>query len=223
MKSIRYLFVLWNVAFIFTSCSGQILGGSIKGEGEIEERSYEIEDFTGVGLGIPAEVTITKGSSNTIRIQAQPNILDNIKRKVKDGTLGLEFDRNVRKSLPIKVFLEMDQITNLAIGGSGGITVEDRFEDLDRLELAIGGSGSIALSGQGRRAEMSVAGSGNMNCPELKVDRAEVSIAGSGDVTIHVVERLEVSIAGSGDVRYRGTPEVESSIVGSGDVRALNN
>lgn len=222
MKTVLFSFLTLSL-FLLNSCSAdaQKWGRSIKGEGPVVEKTYDMDDFSGLGLGISANVYIKKGNSNTVTIKGQENILENIKMEVDDESLNLEFDRNVGDAEPITVYLEMDDITALAIGGSGDIKVEDRFMELGSVELAIGGSGSIELVGSARSVELSVAGSGDMKCGDLETDRAEVNIAGSGDVTIHVNNDLEVNIVGSGDVRYKGNPKVESNIVGSGDVRAM--
>lgn len=222
MKTVIFSFLTLSLLFL-NSCSvdAQRWGKGIKGEGPVVEKTYDMDDFTGLGLGISATVYIKKGSSNTVTIKAQENILENIDMELDGGSLDLEFDRNVKEAKPVEVYVEMDEITELAIGGSGDIKVEDRFMGLGSVELAIGGSGSIELMGSAQSVEIAVAGSGDMKCGDLEVADAEVSIAGSGDVMIHVKDNLEVSIAGSGDVRYKGNPKVESSIIGSGDVRAM--
>jgi len=222
MKTVLFSFLTFSLLFL-SSCNSnaQRWGRGIEGEGPVVEKTYEMDDFTGLGLGIRATVFIKKGSSNTVTIKGQENILENIDMEVDGGSLNLEFDRNVKEAEPVEVYVEMDEITELAIGGSGDIKVEDRFMGLGSVELAIGGSGSIELMGSAQSLEIAVAGSGDIICGELEVAEAEVSIAGSGDVIIHVTDDLEVSIAGSGDVRYKGDPKVESSIIGSGDVRAM--
>lgn len=222
MKKVSFsLLTVVSILFTFTSTQCQKWGRSISGEGGLVEKTFTVDDFDGLGIGITAKVYVRKGSSNEITIKGQENIIENIEREVKGSTLSLEFERNVRSHKGLTVYLEMDNIRKLAIGGSSDIMVEDRFDDMDALDLAIGGSGSIELKGKARRADISVAGSGDIRCSDLMAGEVKVSIAGSGDVYVGADNELEVSIAGSGDVRYKGTPRVKSSIAGSGNVQTM--
>jgi len=222
MKQVKtLLFALISITLFSCQLDAQRWSGSVKGEGELVKKSYSVDDFTGLGIGVSGKVYVKKGSSNEITIEAQQNILDNIEMEVENGSLSLEFKKNANNYKKITIWVEMDNIDKLAIGGSADIEVEDRFDNMNELKLAIGGSGSIKLAGRANQAKVSLAGSGDIDCPDLEANDVKVSIAGSGDVLIGAEDNLDVSIAGSGDVRYKGNPRVKTSIAGSGNVRTM--
>ena len=192
--SLSFLFVLGSSAQNWKK-------GSISGEGPVVKKELNIESFTSLGLGVNADVYITKGAQK-VTIEAQQNIIDNIKRNVKGDSWSIEHDKNVKKHEKITLWISMPTVESLAIGGSGAIISKDAFNGLNNLEFSIAGSGKIEFSGS--------------------ADKLEVSIAGSGNCSIDVDNDLEVSIAGSGDVRYKGSPKISSSIAGSGNVRSMN-
>lgn len=223
MKKVIPLFLFLAVFVSLTNNVGAQNRWSrgIRGEGELVKKTFDVKDYTKFGLGVGGAVYIKKGNSNSITIEAQQNVLDNIEVEQEGKSLNLEFEKNVRDYKPITIYLEMDNIEGLSIGGNGDIVVEDRFDNLGNVELAIGGSGSIAMAGKASKVEVSLAGSGDVKCENLMAKKVEVSIAGSGDVFIGADDELEVSIAGSGDVRYKGQARVSSSIVGSGSVSSM--
>jgi hypothetical protein len=71
-------------------------------------------------------------------------------------------------------------------------------------------------------AELSNAGSGNLNVDEgeLNANKTSISIAGSGDVTTSLkADQLNVSIAGSGSAHLKGSSnKLSVSIAGSGQM-----
>ncbi len=210
---------------------------NIKGEGSAVSKNIDLPTITGIGLGIAADVYIKHGSTQKITIKGQQNIIDNIKTDVKGGSWNIEFKKQVKNHDDIKIYITMNTIKDLSIGGSGSIDCEDKFTNLGDLNLSIGGSGDIKLNadakdincsiggsgeieleGSGDKLSISIGGSGDVEAFDMEVKECTISSAGSGDIKVNVANKLEASLVGSGDVTYKGSPKVSSSIVGSGDV-----
>ncbi len=199
-------------------------GNGVSGEGKKVTKTLDIDDFTGIGVSIGAEVHLRQGNKQKVEIKAQQNIIDLIDRDVRNGKwkVRLEKGTNLKRHDGIDVYITLPMIDELSVAGSGSITGETDFKNIDDLEVSIAGSGEVTLNGSGEDLEVSIAGSGDVDLAGFKVDDCEVSIAGSGDCEINVSGSLQVSIAGSGDVKYKGDPDkVKSSIAGSGDVRSF--
>ena len=199
-------------------------GNGVSGEGKKVTKTLDIDDFTGIGVSIGAEVHLRQGNKQKVEIKAQQNIIDLIDRDVRNGKwkVRLEKGTNLKRHDGIDVYITLPMIDELSVAGAGSITGETDFKNVDDLEVSIAGSGEVTLSGSGEDLEISIAGSGDVELADFKVDDCEVSIAGSGDCEINVTGSLQVSIAGSGDVKYKGDPDkVKSSIAGSGDVRSF--
>lgn len=192
----------------------------ISGQGPTVKKTLSVNNFDALGLGISATVYVSQGS-HSVSIEAQQNIIDNIKTEVKNGSWNIDFDKRVNGHSDITIHVSMPNIKALSIGGSGSIIGKSTFNNLGNLAIAIGGSGTVELAGSAKDVEISIAGSGDVKTAGLKANNCEVSIAGSGDAYIEVNGGLDVSIAGSGDVHYKGAPKVSSSIAGSGSVKSM--
>ena len=194
--------VLTLCLFTAVSLSAQKWGARIKGEGPKVTKELNVDAFTGIGLSVSGKVYLTKGSTQSVKVEGQANMIDNLDLEVKDNTWSIEFKDKADHYESLVFHITLPDLHALSIAGSGSIIGESAFNNLDKLSLSIAGSGDIKSSG-------------------LKADKCKVSIAGSGDCTIEVAEDLNVSIAGSGDVHYKGRPRIKTSIAGSGKVESL--
>ncbi|MDZ4682750.1 MAG: head GIN domain-containing protein [Saprospiraceae bacterium] len=221
MKLTKVFFALLLCsAFARTSAYAQ-WGNGIKGEGPVVKKEISLSAIEGIGLGISGTVYLTQGSSQKIVIEAQQNIIDNIKKEVKNGSWNINYQKNVKGHDGVKIYVTLPNVKSLSIGGSGKIIGQNSFDDIDNLAISIGGSGSIELAGKAKDLNISIGGSGKVKTGNLKAENCKVSIGGSGDCYVEVSESLKASIAGSGDVYYKGRPKVNSSIAGSGRVQSM--
>jgi len=197
---------------------------SITGQGALVKQTLSVDDFQSIGVGLNATVYLTQGSRYKVEIEAQKNIIDALKKEVKDGSWNIGFgDKvNAKNYKKAKIWITMPTVRSLSIGGSGEIIGQTAFNNLDDLKLSIAGSGEIDLKGDAKACKLNIAGSGKINAKNLEMASAKVSIAGSGTTYVHVKGgELNVSIAGSGSVFYNGSAKIKTSIAGSGSVQSL--
>jgi hypothetical protein len=193
----------------------------IKGKGPIVKETVALSEIHSIGLGIAANIYLTQSSKQEVVIEGQKNIIENIKKEVKNGAWNIDFERKAYSYNELNIYISLKTIRSLAIGGSGNIKGQTAFNNLKDLEVSIGGAGHVALRGNAQKVEINIGGSGEVNMTNLRADHCTVSIAGNGNCQVDVGEKLDVSIAGMGKVRYSGNPKVSSSIAGMGNVKKL--
>ncbi len=234
-----FLFLMLGLLFSNTGYAQNWRKNSITGEGKTVTETLDLPSFEGIGLSISADVYLKQGNAQSVKIEAQKNIIDNIEREVTNKVWKIKFDKSVRNYEDVKIWITIPHLNQVAVSGSGDIQGENTFSNLNELELAISGSGSIELDAESKSVNVSISGSGDMelggttgkqnvsisgsgdvDAYGLSSKTCQVSIAGSGDCQLTVTENLTVSLVGSGDVYYKGNPSVHSKIVGSGDVIA---
>ncbi len=171
----------------------------------------------------PDDVRIRQGEVLAITVDGDKAITDTLRFTLKDGALGIMRDgkggvNGWKDSKAAIINVTMPAPTKLVSAGSGSIWAE---------RLA-------------KQAEVTIAGSGNVETPDIATDRLDVTIAGSGayraagttgklEMTIAgsgvaamealKAETAEISIAGSGTSAFASDGTVNASIVGSGEVR----
>lgn len=240
MKKTKSLFFL-AALFISTSSFAQNWWkDAIQGEGPVVTRDLQVDDFEGLTLAFSGDVYLKQGSARSVRVEAQENIIDNIVTEVNDRHWKIRFDRPVRNSKGVKVYITLPELREAYVSGSGNIVSEGAFTGLEEVRLGvsgsgdidlgieakglvasrISGSGTIRLDGRAGAIEVGISGSGDVEAYGLEASQGQVQISGSGDAEVNVIEELEIRISGSGDVTYKGSPRMRSKVSGSGDVNA---
>lgn len=238
MKKFNVLIALLLLSFV--SC--ELLDAQrVVGKGPVVTESIDLPELSSIGLGISANVYLTQGNSQSIKIMGQKNIIDLINKEAKGGSWDIKVPNktNYKTNEKLEIHITLQDVESLNIGGSGSIIGKSQFDNLgdvrmniggsgsinmdiegDEINCNIGGSGSIKLAGNAERLDANIGGSGSINAENLKVRTAKVNAAGSGSVMIDVEDELTATIVGSGGVKYKGSPKINKTVMGSGRIRA---
>ncbi len=216
----------------------------IRGSGHVVTEAREVSGFSRVELLGSGDVVLTQGDQESLKVEAEDNLMGHIRTEVRGHTLYLGLSNDnlpeiLQPTRPIKYYVSLKTVEGLAVSGSGNISAEQVAAD--SLDLGISGSGDIFIgtltaktvsstihgsgdcevhSGTASAQEVEISGSGSYTSEKLEGETGSVHITGSGAATIRVSETLDARISGSGDVYYYGTPKVTEHITGSGDLHA---
>jgi hypothetical protein len=236
------------IAFVTLSsvACGGIGAGTVRGSGRVVEKTFEVSDFSGVELATFGELVIEIGEEESVRVEAEENLIDYFEVTVENGMLKID-NRDfvaLHPTKPVKFYLTARELDTIVLSGSGNVDAPDlegeqisitisgsgdlRADDLSAGEIAlkIDGSGTLEVAGnQAGRQEIAVSGSGDVRIDDLEADELEVRVSGSGNVRVSGGEAKEqrVAVHGSGDYHAGGLASEEANVTitgsGSADVR----
>ena len=207
-----------------------------------QKQTRNVDTFTGISLGVSADLYLTTGESQKVVLEGDEDVLDRIETSVKGDHLIIK-SRNTswwkgfREKINIYVSVrEIDYISlsgsgkifskntidgerlKLSVSGSGDMRLKVNVEEIDQ---GISGSGDLELEGKATEVSTTISGSGSLNAEELRTDSHEVRISGSGKCWIYAAKEIDARISGSGSVYYKGDPNIRSTVSGSGKIRSL--
>lgn len=217
-------------------------GERIQGSGKIVQQTRQLGHFSGLATSVSGDIEVRTGSTESITIETDDNILPLLETVVENGTLRIRpVKRNQQlETRRMKMVLQVRSLDRISVAGSGSVSADQLRGE--RVQLDIGGSGSINLrqldsqsvavavggsgdlrvnGGKTERLQVSIGGSGEVQAGKLGAREVSVSIGGSGQATVWATQALSVSVAGSGDVEYYGDPQVSKNVLGSGSVKRL--
>jgi hypothetical protein len=216
----------------------------IKGNGIAKTETREVSGYTSLSSGGPMKVEIVYGTSNTIQLEGDENILPYIETVVENDELVIKVkDRiSVKPEVPLRIHVSMTTINRLAHNGSGEISGSGNFTSTQATDIAQSGSGSInlkfnkfagmsiSMSGSGslkmegelnNDLDVSQSGSSSVDCEHVTSQNVNAHISGSGNLRVNVSKSLDAQISGSGHIYYTGNASVSTHVSGSGRVERI--
>lgn len=217
----------------------------VKGSGNVTSQTISVNDFTRIELDGEGEIIVTQADEYSVKVEAEDNILDEIKAEEKGNTLKINkrksvpylWGRKLNNKEPIKIYVSATKLERISLSGQGKLSL-DKFNaekltvnasgensatvkslTLKELDLKISGSFNGEFSGSTNKQRIRISGAGEYNAKDLKSNEAEIDISGAGDAVVNASEKLDINISGAGTVTYSGSPKkVDQEISGSGKV-----
>jgi len=209
------------------------------------EQNRSVSGFNSIASSGPFDVHVNINGTESVKINASSDIIDQIETVVEDGKLQIRFKHHSNRDYDnvgkIDVYVTAKSISALINAGSGSIKVEGTVSGDNvnitlsgsgnisssvksgNLHATISGSGSIHLSGSASDSKVTISGSGELSGKELKTESAAVLITGSGNAYISAEKTISAHIVGSGNVVYTGSATItESKTIGSGSLSKAN-
>lgn len=240
-KIIILVLISFMIIFVFLSFSSCLFPfRSIAGSGKVITEQRKISDVNEVNFDGFGNLFIKQSEAESLTIEAEDNIVKNIKTIVSGNILTIRFDKGLIPvpTKQIYITINVKDISRVNFAGAGSIECDnlkaENFEinssgagdikfiiDAQTLTSKITGAGGIQISGSANNQEIQITGAGSYNGKDLISSKCKVIITGAGSASVNVKDLLEVKISGVGSVNYIGDPEVSKDISGAGSVKKL--
>lgn len=227
------LVLLTVIIFSFTSCKNF---DTIKGNGKIIKKEFQIGDFNKFEIDGVYYLVIKQGDVAKLEIETDENLMEYIEPKVKNNKLNIKNKKSLSSSKGITVYLTYNKLEQIIASGYVSLSSTDKL-NFDMLEIEtsgktsmnmeincfdlkakFSGNSSIDLSGVISTSDMEVSGSAYMNASELIIDNLKMEISGNAIAKVNVVSKFDINVSGTANVEYQGEPEMKQKLSGLGSV-----
>jgi hypothetical protein len=230
------------VGYVFSGNEFYI-GPTERGSGIMKTETREVESFHAIEVSYPAEVFISQGGSESLKIDAEDNILPGLQTRVRNNRLEIFYKvqegKAVRPTKPVKITIvvkdldevdfesagkldiqgiETDSLT-VSVSGAGDLKLKEIV--VKDLSVNLSGAGSMSATGSADDLSLNISGFGSFNGKELHGKTADIDLSGAGSATVWVDDRLDAGISGAGSINYYGSPDVNKNVSGVGGVTQL--
>lgn len=188
-----------------------------RGSGTAAQDTRTVADFTRVEAGGAIHVDVQVGSPQSVRVQADDNLLGHVLTEVDGGTLRLSMRPGsyetktqilVEVVTPSLAGLVLDGAAHAAVAGLEGGT----------LRLAASGAAEVELRGRVDVLTADLSGAAELAAAELDAARVDIDVEGAGEAEVAARDELSADVSGAGKLRYHGKPQrlrAEASGAGS--------
>ncbi len=222
LQKITGALLLVVVVWLFGGChetSSVNSSEQIVGSGRLVTRSASVVPFTGIDLTGIGEVYVTQDSMQSVRLEADDNIIDRLLVGVQNGNLTIGIEQGSYSQVTIKIYVSAPMVKFLQVTGAGSFASVGPLET-STLTTRIVGAGSVTLSGRAASHVVELEGTGSVHGFNFESSSCSVMLSGTGTAEVNVTQHLEATITGIGSVIYAGDPpEVSSNITGLGSLK----
>jgi hypothetical protein len=238
----------WNnpsSMFTFSEHGDLFIGPGISGSGNVVSETREISGVDSIKMDYPATVIITQGNVESLKIEAEDNLLPDLKTQVSNGRLEIFYkkttDKHVNPTKPVVITLVVKDLKDVEFSSAGelkidGLKSDDLSVDLNgagnlelnnlnvkKLSVNLSGAGSTTASGTANKLDVNISGFGDFKGADLHSKTANVNISGAGSATVWTDEKLDAEISGAGSINYYGAAQVDKQINGVGSISHQGN
>jgi hypothetical protein len=221
----------------------QIGGTRINLSGATKSENRPVSGFTKVQLDGFGDLSINFGTSESLVVEADENLLPYIITEVQGETLIISMKENVNvinmvvdvnytltaKSLESVDLNGLGNITvnswnaeapAITLDGSGSITIAEVVAD--SLTTNLNGLGSLTINGGKVTGQnVTLAGAGSYQAGDMVSENASISLTGLGSATVWVTGTLDAELTGAGSLDYYGKPQATLDDTGLGSINSL--
>ncbi|MBC5774552.1 DUF2807 domain-containing protein [Pontibacter sp. KCTC 32443] len=240
MKNLTsYSFTLVTLILSFLLVSGTTFAQQIKGNGNLQTQSRKVADFSGIKVSGGFYVEVQQGSKEELRIEAEENLMDNIKSEVKDGVLHIYSEGNINSKKGMKAYVTVNELNKINISGGVKVVGKSTFKastfDLDmsggsnvtlaidakKLDADMSGASKVDLTGRADDVAFDMSGASDVDARELKAKRVKVGASGASNVKVNASETLSINASGASHVSYAGSPKIEAESTAASKISKL--
>ena len=173
----------WNKAPAWGSFNFNGISGSVRGSGVVISQTRQVTDFSAIEINFPAEVTVQQGTSTSVKIEAEDNLLQQLNTRLSGNTLYIEnsqrdWTKRVNPSRPVRITMTVKDLQKVDFPSAGTLNVGNL--KTDHLDISISGAGTVTLSNlTARDLTISLSGAGTISASG-SADSLNVNISGLG-------------------------------------------
>ena len=236
MKTLSSLskFLFLFVAIPFVACDDMTVStgdgsNKVKGNGILTTEEREIVPFNQIVLEGVFNVYLIQKEKESIRVEADENILPFIITEVENNilTIKLKDDSKITKMKKINVYITLADIIKIETKGVGLLncmgklnlkTVEVQLKgvgatklnlDCDTLNVKSELVGSLTLSGSAKKFNVKHKGIGSFEAFDFKAEKVNLESDGIGKAEVFASKVLIIDAKGLGGVVYKGNPAIK--------------
>ncbi|WP_196890579.1 head GIN domain-containing protein [Aureivirga marina] len=219
------------VLFITLTACGQ----TIKGNGNVitEDRNIK-ENFTKIKVQQGIQVHFTQDPDVELRVEADSNIMDNLKTEVKNGRLKIYFEENVKKVKAKNVYLSAPEVMEVKVSSGAGFKTENTLKSENlKLDSSSGGnldltvnagnvscdssSGSIInVRGEAENLKTDASSGSVIQCKELEAKNCKSDVSSGANTYVNVTNSFKGNASSGGFIKCKGNPEFKEKHTSSG-------
>lgn len=181
------------------------VSSDVPGSGNTVSEKRDLNDFSGIDVSGAFEVEVVSQKDFRVEIEADDNLLSQIKTEVRNGILRISSEDDIKTKNSIRIRISAPDIDRIEVSGATKFSLVDLKND--ELKLDISGVSKVKLSGVTGNLSAEISGASHVDAENLKAATATIEASGASHVEVNVSEELVADASGASKINYSGSPK----------------
>ena len=213
------------VSLVGNASFAQDKNETIEGNGKVVTRDVTVSSFDALKASGLFELKLSQGSTESMKIEADENLLEYFSVKKEGSKLVIDMDKLKNKNsgqLRLKVYVTFRQLKTIDLNTLGDVKSEGSlsFDDLkiskngvgnldlkltaNKISLNNQGVGNVTLSGKAQNAVFHHEGVGSLNAGDFAVQTVDIKNTGVGSAEVNAEKELKAEDSFTGKIKNHG-------------------
>jgi hypothetical protein len=229
MKIIQfYVTSLIMLVLALLLADAPLMAQQLRGNGNMQTQDRDVSGFKGINVSGGFAVEVTQGNQESLRIEAEENLLGNIRTEVRGGVLHIYNEDGVTSNKGMKAYITMRELNSVDISGGVKVTGKSSFRtdalkldisgaskvtmdiNTKKLDADMSGASKIELTGKADVLEMDMSGASKVEAADLQAKRVKVEASGASKIKVYATDELDINASGATVVHYKGSPSISA-------------
>ncbi len=214
------------IAITLTSCNWTVnLGNSVTGSGNIVKEERKLNGFDKVEVKTGLDCEIQQADNFQVMVQADDNVIKDIKTVVENGTLKIYCDISNFHNVTKKIIVSMPNITslesssgstlksintlignNISLKSSSGSEMNVNIE-ADTLSLETSSGSEQNIRGKALLLYTASSSGSSINAENLLANDVKSQSSSGSSTDVHAILTLDAKASSGSSIEYKGTPK----------------
>lgn len=208
-----------------------------------ETKNISLSSFSAVTVHAGIELFITQGNSESAKIVAKKDLLDEVLIENNGGTVKVSWKDNHNSSMwknkSAKVYITYKKLNSISASSGSSLKTENtlKTDKLDakassgasisakivsnELQLKASSGASVDIEGTATNMDVKASSGATVKATELATDYANATASSGADIKVNVAKGLETTSSSGGSIRYRGNASLKNNSSRSGNVSKI--
>jgi hypothetical protein len=179
--------------------------GVTVGSGNLQTQQENFSGFTAVNVNSGFRVHITYGSTYSVAVTSDDNLLDHIDVTQSGDTLTIRTKPAFYLRGTLRAEISMPDLQELQLSGGSNV-VASGFNVSHSFNVGLSGGSSITMDGSATDLVAECSGGSSLDFTNFAVHNADITFSGGSHGTINLDGRLDADLSGGSQLFYLGNP-----------------
>jgi hypothetical protein len=208
------------------------------GSGNVIRQERHVSSFNAIDVSGAFDVYLSQGSTQSVIVEADDNLMNLIKTEVKGNTLEISNKEPIGHAKSLKIYLTVTDLKEIQLSGAVNIQTQTKLKvddlsidvsgatdskmdfDVQKLKVDCSGGSKLHFSGSAIVASFDVSGAVDLFAFDMVTEKMDLGISGAGKAEVNVTKEFNADISGAASVRYKGNPEkISQDVSGAGSIK----